>query len=74
MSTDYVKAYRNERMIHAHLKRQQREAVLANRAKRIAYADQPIRSVVGYQLINIGEFLSKAPSQVSSTIKNIASI
>ena len=34
MNIDYANAYRNERMTHAHLKRQQREAMLANKANK----------------------------------------
>ena len=54
MTTDYVKAYRNERMAHAHMKRQQREAVRVNRANRIVSADHPIRTTAGNRLIKIG--------------------
>ncbi len=72
MTTEYVKAYRNERMAHAHMKRQQREAVLVNRANEIASADQSIRTAAGNRLIKIGERLSKTPSPMSSTINDVA--
>ncbi len=72
MTTEYVKAYRNERMAHAHMKRQQRKAVLVNRANKIASADQSIRTGAGNRLIKIGERLSKTPSPMSSTINDVA--
>ena len=72
MTTEYVKAYRNERMAHAHMKRQQRKAVLVNRANKIASADQSIRTGAANRLIKIGERLSKTPSPMSSTINDVA--
>ncbi len=71
MTADCVKAYRNERMAHAHMKRQQREAVRVNRASRIVSADHPIRTTAGNRLIKIGERLSRTPSPMSSTINDM---
>jgi hypothetical protein len=66
MTTDYVNAYRNERMAHARLKRQQREAVLANKANRVAPADHPIRTAAGNRLIRIGKRLATTTRQPSA--------
>lgn len=71
MTTDHVNAYRNERMAHAHLKRQQREAVLANRANKVAYAHHPIRTAAGNRLISIGKRLAKTSSPMSATINGM---
>ncbi len=71
MTTDYVNAYKNERMAHARLKRQQREPVLANRANRVASADHPTRTAAGNGLIGIGKRLAKTSSLVSATINDM---
>ena len=72
MTTDYAKAYMNERLAHADMKRQLREAGLTYRASRIASADHPIRTAIGNLLINIGEHLSKTPAPLSSAIRDMA--
>lgn len=69
MTIDYAKAYSNERITYAQMKRRQREAVLAYKATRSA-AGRPIRTAIGEQLINIGEHLSKTPSP--STVTDMA--
>jgi hypothetical protein len=71
MTTDHVNAYRNERMAHAHLKRQQREAVLANRANRAAAPKHPMRTAAGNRLIGIGKRLAKTSSPMSATINDM---
>lgn len=63
MTIDYAKAYNNERMMHASLKRRQKEAVLAYKATRNVSA-HPIRTTIGKQLMNIGERLSNTHPQV----------
>ena len=60
MTIDYAKAYSNEAIAYATMKRRQREAVLAYKATRSARG--PIRTAIGEQLINIGKHLSKTPS------------
>ncbi len=49
MTIDYAKAYSNERIAYAQMKRRQREAVLAYKATRSA-AGRPIRTAIGEQL------------------------
>jgi hypothetical protein len=71
MTIDYAKAYSNERIAYAQMKRRQREAVLAYRATRSA-AGRPIRTAIGEQLINIGEHLSKTPSPAPSAVTDMA--
>ena len=64
MTIDYAKAYSNERMVHAHMKRQQREAVRAYKTTRSGTA-HPIRTTIGERFINIGEHLSNTHQQVA---------
>ena len=71
MTIDYAKAYSNERMVHAHMKRRQREAVLAYKATR-SVAAHPIRSAIGEQLMSIGEHLSKTRPPEPSAVRDIA--
>ena len=60
MTIDYAKAYSNEIIAHASMKRRQREALLTYKATR-SLARRPIRTAIGDQLINIGEHLSNTP-------------
>ena len=71
MTIDYAKAYSNERMVHAHMKRCQREAVLANKATR-SVAAHPIRTAIGKQLLSIGEHLSNTRPPEPSAVRDIA--
>ena len=71
MTMDYAKAYSNEAIAYASMKRRQREAVLAYRATRSA-AGRPIRTAIGEQLINIGNHLSKTPSPAPSAVTDMA--
>ena len=73
MTIDYAKAYSNERMVHANMKRRQREAVLAYKATRSGTA-HPIRTTIGERFINIGEHLSNTRPQVPSTVRDIAHV
>ncbi len=57
MNIDYAKAYGNERMAHAQIRRRQREAVLADRTARNV-SRRRIRGAVGNVLILLGERLS----------------
>ncbi len=72
MTLEFAKAYGNERMAHAQMKRQQREAVLAHRTQRVVSGDHPIRVAIGNGLINIGEHLSKKPKPMPSTVIDVA--
>lgn len=71
MTIDYARAYSNERMVHAHMKRRQREAVLAYKATRGAAA-HPIRSAIGEQLVNFGKHLAKTSSPAPSAVTDVA--
>jgi hypothetical protein len=71
MTMDYAKAYSNEAIAYACMKRRQREAVLGYKATKNA-AGRPIRTAIGEQLINIGEHLSKTPSPAPSAVTNMA--
>ena len=73
MTIDYAKAYSNERMVHAHMKRRQREAVLAYKATRSVSA-HPIRTTIGEQLMNIGQHLSNTRPQVPPAVRDIARV
>ena len=71
MTIDYAKAYSNERMVHAHMKRRQREAVIAYKAAR-SFSAHPIRTTIGERLMNIGHHLSNTPPQVSRATRDSA--
>lgn len=73
MTIDYAKAYSNERMVHAQMKRRRREAVLAYKATR-SVSGHPIRTTIGEQLINIGEHLSNTRPQGPSAVRDIARV
>jgi hypothetical protein len=71
MTIDYAKAYSNEAIAYACMKRRQREAVLAHKATKSA-AGRPIRTAIGEQLVNIGEHPSKTPTPAPSAVTGMA--
>lgn len=71
MTIDYAKAYSAERIAYAQMKQRQREGLLAYKAAR-SDAGRSTRTAIGELLITIGEQLSKAPSQATSTTTDVA--
>lgn len=61
MTIEYAKAYGVERLAHAHMKRQQHQAVLVNRARRI-----PTNHPIGRAVRNLLTYINKHPSKISS--------
>ncbi len=73
MTTEYAKAYRDERMAHADMKRRQRKAVSAFRAAKIASGDHSIRAAIGKRLVTLGERLSGTSAPLPSEVSDSAS-
>ncbi len=72
MTIDYAKAYSNERMVRAQMKRCQREAVLAYKATRSVSA-QPIRTTIGERFINIGSISPTLARKCQQSETSVAS-